>query len=81
MISKDEYFERCTFALEMEQEIEEGVFAAISEEFVKCAYCGYEILPGEEAVKVGMTNDIIHRQCWCEYAEDNCLDLCTPYTA
>ena len=81
MIFNDDSFERTSFALEIEEEIKNGAFEAISAEFPKCAYCGYEILPDDEAVRVKTTKDILHRQCWCEYAEDNCLDLCAPYKA
>ena len=44
----------------------------------KCMYCGYDILEGEEAVKVYSTGDIIHRKCWIDYAEDNIEELCLP---
>ena len=81
MMLNDDSFERTSFALEIENEIKRGAFKQISDEFPKCAYCAYEILPDDEAVRVITTKDILHRTCWCEYAEDNCLDLCTPFKA
>lgn len=41
-----------------------------------CAYCGYDIGFGEETAKVNCTEDIIHRRCWSDYAEDNFYELC-----
>ena len=37
----------------------------------KCSHCGFELLPGEEAMEIFVNGDIIHKSCWCEYADEN----------
>lgn len=44
----------------------------------RCIYCGYEITDYQNAVKVIATDDIIHEECWQNYAEESFEELCTP---
>ncbi len=37
----------------------------------KCCQCGFELLPGEEVMEIHTSGDIIHKSCWCEYADEN----------
>lgn len=41
-----------------------------------CCSCGCEIRRGERQAKVYSTGDIIHEECWSDYAEDNFYELC-----
>ena len=43
---------------------------------VVCAQCGYRFVKGDEAYVVKPTEDIIHKDCFLDYAEDNMNDLC-----
>ncbi len=36
----------------------------------KCCSCGYPILRGEDAMALN-NGDLIHRSCWCDYADEN----------
>lgn len=40
-----------------------------------CAQCGYRFVDGDEALRVRQTGDIIHRDCWMDYTEDNREEL------
>ncbi len=42
----------------------------------KCDYCGCGILSGQLRARVYTTGDIIHYECWQDYAEDNFDELC-----
>lgn len=44
----------------------------------RCIYCGYEISDYQTAVKVIATQDIIHEDCWQNYAEESFDELCIP---
>lgn len=35
-----------------------------------CAQCGYRFISGDEAMKILQTGDIVHRDCWIDYADD-----------
>ena len=37
----------------------------------RCAQCGYGICGIEDAVEVTATGEVIHKDCWNDYAEDN----------
>ena len=41
-----------------------------------CAQCGYRFAVGDDVIKVNATGDIIHRDCFIDYADDN-ADLLT----
>ena len=55
---------------------EDGIFSKKQtesfENLEKCCHCGFELLPGEEAIEIFDSGDIIHRSCWNEYADENC---------
>ncbi len=40
-----------------------------------CDYCGYAVYSTDEAYIVEGSEDIIHKDCWCEYAEEHMLDF------
>ncbi len=40
-----------------------------------CAWCGYRFERGDEALRVKDTGDIIHKDCWMEYSDDNVQEL------
>ncbi len=42
----------------------------------KCAYCGGAIQSGQLRAKVYTTGDLIHEECWQDYAEDYFNELC-----
>lgn len=42
----------------------------------KCAYCKEAITKGQVRARVFTTGDIIHEDCWQDYAEDNFYELC-----
>ncbi len=44
-----------------------------------CAQCGYRIVRGDIALRVHMTGDMIHKECWQYYTEDNLFVLCEEY--
>ena len=46
----------------------------------KCAYCGDYITKGQVRAKVFTTGDVIHEDCWRDYAEDNFNELCITST-
>lgn len=54
---------------------DDGIFAArfntVYDNLEKCCLCGYEIKPGEKAMEIHCNGDLIHKECWQEYAEDN----------
>ena len=41
-----------------------------------CTQCGYRFAVGDDVIKVNATGDIIHRDCFIDYADDN-ADLLT----
>lgn len=53
---------------------EDGIKLCACSSDEKCVHCGFPILPGEEVLELLDNCDIIHRQCWEEFAEEN-LDL------
>ncbi len=36
-----------------------------------CAQCGYRFVSGDDVLKVKITGDIIHEDCFIDYADDN----------
>ena len=40
-----------------------------------CDHCGYAIYSTDEAFEIEGNGDIIHKDCWCEYAEEHMLDF------
>ncbi len=40
-----------------------------------CDHCGYAIYSTDEALEIEGSGDIIHKDCWCEYAEEHMLDF------
>ncbi len=62
---------------ELERELlsDDGIFCVREKHFMenldRCALCGFELLPGEDAFALYSSGDIIHKSCWCEYADDN----------
>lgn len=45
----------------------------------RCRYCGYEIRRGQKRAQVCSTGDMIHEECWQDYAEDNYSELCCVF--
>lgn len=66
--------------LQQEQELlsEDGILSVKQKDYInnaeKCCHCGFELLPGEEVMEIHTSGDIIHKSCWCEYADEN-LDI------
>lgn len=54
---------------------EDGIFFSKGRERFdnaeKCCHCGFELLPGEEVITLFGSGDIIHKNCWNEYADEN----------
>lgn len=54
---------------------DDGIFAVKKSTYFdccdKCCQCGFELLPGEDAVEIYATGDVIHKGCWNEYADEN----------
>ena len=54
---------------------EDGIFAVkhstVFDNAEKCCQCGYAILPGEEALQIYVNGDVIHKECWQDYADEN----------
>lgn len=44
-----------------------------------CAQCGYRFTVGDEVLRVKATGDIVHRDCFIDYADDN-IELLTSQT-
>lgn len=40
-----------------------------------CAQCGYRFASGDEAYMIKATGDIIHRDCFSDYTEDNMYEF------
>lgn len=36
-----------------------------------CAQCGYRFTKFDDAVRVNDTGDVIHKECWMEYSDEN----------
>lgn len=36
-----------------------------------CAQCGYRFAKYDDAIRVNCTGDVIHKDCWMEYSDDN----------
>ncbi|MBP3580323.1 MAG: hypothetical protein J6K12_03630 [Clostridia bacterium] len=36
-----------------------------------CAQCGYQLINGDSALRVHETGDIIHKDCWMDYFDEN----------
>ena len=43
--------------------------------FAYCDHCGFAIDSAKEAVVITGTRDVIHSDCWAEYAEEHMFDL------
>ena len=43
--------------------------------YTLCAQCGFEICPEDAVLRILSTGDLIHRDCWNDYAEDNADDF------
>ena len=43
-----------------------------------CAQCGYGFVKGDEALRIKETGDIIHRECYMDYTDDNIDELSEP---
>lgn len=41
-----------------------------------CAQCGYRFALGDDGFRVKQTGDIIHRDCFMDYMDDNVNELC-----
>lgn len=41
-----------------------------------CAQCGYRFYEGDDVVSVKQTGDVVHRECFTDYAEDSINELC-----
>ncbi len=80
MKSKNSYIEKRLSQKELMEEFYNDCCAHdeySGEDCERCMYCGYHILPGEEAVTVNYTGDLIHKKCWNDYADDNISELCS----
>lgn len=57
---------------------EDGILSVKHRDYInnaeKCSQCGFELLPGEEVVEIHTNGELIHKSCWCEYADEN-LDI------
>ncbi len=40
-----------------------------------CDHCGYAIYSADDALIILENEDIIHKDCWCEYAEEHTYDF------
>lgn len=40
-----------------------------------CDHCGYAIYSWDDALIILDSEDIIHEDCWCEYAEEHMHDF------
>jgi hypothetical protein len=40
-----------------------------------CAQCGYRFIRGETALWVNETKDVVHRDCFADYVEDNLYEF------
>ncbi len=53
---------------------DDGIFArrfdTMYDDAEKCCFCGCAIMPGEKAIQLYANGDVLHRQCWQEYAEE-----------
>lgn len=77
--SKNSYLERKLAQKELLDELYNDCNARDEyngEDCERCMYCSYHILPGEEALTVNSTGDLIHARCWIDYADDNVYELC-----
>ena len=36
-----------------------------------CAQCGYRLIKGDSVLRVNETGDVIHRDCWIDYFDEN----------
>ena len=69
----------------MEEELlsEDGIFArkysTVYDNAEKCCQCGYPIIPGEQALQIYCNGDVIHKECWLDYAEENTQALCKSF--
>ncbi len=54
---------------------EDGILSVKHRDYIdnaeKCCQCGFELLPGEQAMEIHISGDLIHKSCWCEYADEN----------
>lgn len=58
---------------------EDGIFSRAERDILdgaeRCAVCGYALLCGDDVMEVYETGDMIHRDCWCDYAEEAIADF------
>lgn len=40
-----------------------------------CAQCGYRFVRSDEILRVNQTGDLIHKDCWTDYCDDNVEEL------
>lgn len=52
------------------------VYSDYNSHMVVCAQCGYRFAKGDEGYVIKATDDIIHRDCFMDYAEDNMAEFC-----
>lgn len=43
--------------------------------YTVCAQCGYRFTRGDEALRIKETGDIVHSECYIDYADDNIDEL------
>ncbi len=58
---------------------EDGIFSRAERDILdsaeRCAACGYALLFGDDVMEIYATGDMIHRDCWCDYAEEAIADF------
>ncbi len=52
-------------------ESEDAGYGTGSKAICRCAQCGYGICGMENAVEITATGEVIHKDCWYDYAQDN----------
>ena len=62
--------------LEEQGMFESGDYFDDSFEHDTCAYCGEVISAGQVRARVYTTGDLIHEDCWRDYAEEYFNELC-----
>ena len=54
---------------------DDGIFAVrhgtVYDNAEKCCQCGFAILSGESALQIYANGDVIHKECWQDYADEN----------
>ncbi len=44
-----------------------------------CAQCGYRFIRGDIILRVHQTGDMIHKDCFMDYADDNVEEMCDEF--